>query len=516
MSTALELLNKNKMPIFILLSLVFLFTLLRTAWISDDILITLRVVQNFIHGFGPRFNIDERVQVYTHPLWFLILSFMTFCTKSLFFTIFFVPICLSIIAFWLFLTKISKNLSYIIIAACALILSKAYVDFSTSGLENPLSHLLIILSVIFASKANSKENSSYLTCFFLCNSCIYLSRPDLLVLMCPLILYVIIKNRNTPRILIKSLLIGIIPTLAWTLFSLYYYGFLFPNTAYAKLGTGISVGARIIQGFRYLFGSIVVDPLTFVVIGLGIIIGIYSSTLEKCLSIGILIYLIYIVVIGGDFMAGRFLTEGFLLALIVFSRSKISISKYKFVIAGVFILGAINIQSTLLSGSNYKNHTINKKSGLADERGYYFDTLGLVNLPRENLLNTERKTSNQHSIQLRCGGLGERAFRDAYNIHYFDTCALIDPLLSHLSAKPKHYWRPGHFVREVPENYQKSIDNNKNLLINPELHAYYDVIREITRGNLNSIDRFKKIIQINLGVIKPPKLDENQKNSEKA
>lgn len=44
----------------------------RTAWLCDDAYITLRTVSNFVAGFGPRFNVAERVQAFTHPLWFLL------------------------------------------------------------------------------------------------------------------------------------------------------------------------------------------------------------------------------------------------------------------------------------------------------------------------------------------------------------------------------------------------------------------------------------------------------------
>ncbi len=52
---------------------LLLITLLRTAWVSDDAMITLRTLMNFEHGYGLRFNIDERVQAYTHPLWLFVL-----------------------------------------------------------------------------------------------------------------------------------------------------------------------------------------------------------------------------------------------------------------------------------------------------------------------------------------------------------------------------------------------------------------------------------------------------------
>ena len=46
----------------------------RTAWVGDDAYITFRTVDNFLNGYGMRWNIAERVQSYTHPLWFLLLT----------------------------------------------------------------------------------------------------------------------------------------------------------------------------------------------------------------------------------------------------------------------------------------------------------------------------------------------------------------------------------------------------------------------------------------------------------
>ena len=45
--------------------------LVRCAWIGDDGYISLRVVLNLVEGRGLTWNVDERVQVFTHPLWLL-------------------------------------------------------------------------------------------------------------------------------------------------------------------------------------------------------------------------------------------------------------------------------------------------------------------------------------------------------------------------------------------------------------------------------------------------------------
>jgi hypothetical protein len=51
----------------------FAAILIRTAWICDDAYLTLRTVENAAAGHGLRWNVAERVQVYDHPLWLLIL-----------------------------------------------------------------------------------------------------------------------------------------------------------------------------------------------------------------------------------------------------------------------------------------------------------------------------------------------------------------------------------------------------------------------------------------------------------
>lgn len=59
-------------------AIVFLAIVVNVSWMSDDALITMRHVLNFVNGYGPVFNIGERVQAYTHPLWFILISLLSF------------------------------------------------------------------------------------------------------------------------------------------------------------------------------------------------------------------------------------------------------------------------------------------------------------------------------------------------------------------------------------------------------------------------------------------------------
>ena len=64
---------------------------------------------------------------------------------------------------------------------------------------------------------------------------------------------------------------GLLPALAWTAFAVVYYGFPFPNTAYAKLGMDISRAQLWKQGVIYFIDSVDRDPLTLVLIGFAIV-----------------------------------------------------------------------------------------------------------------------------------------------------------------------------------------------------------------------------------------------------
>lgn len=54
--------KKYRLLLSLFLISLYFIALIRTAWVSDDAAITLRTVLNFINGYGPTFNVDERVQ----------------------------------------------------------------------------------------------------------------------------------------------------------------------------------------------------------------------------------------------------------------------------------------------------------------------------------------------------------------------------------------------------------------------------------------------------------------------
>src|SRR5690349_1910100 len=68
--------NVERLVCVVIAVAIFAVVLAR-AWVGDDALITVRTLDNLMHGYGLRWNVDERVQAFTHPLWaFLLLPLL--------------------------------------------------------------------------------------------------------------------------------------------------------------------------------------------------------------------------------------------------------------------------------------------------------------------------------------------------------------------------------------------------------------------------------------------------------
>ena len=139
--------------------------------------------------------------------------------------------------------------------------------------------------------------------------------------------------------LARSIAVGALPALAWTVFSLYYYGFPVPNTVYAKLGAGVPFGERIVQGGRYLLDSLGRDFVTLPAIVIGVALALRASLIEMALTGGSLLYIASVVSAGGDFMSGRFLTAPLVAAAIAIARSELTTRQVK--VAAVQSYGGI-------------------------------------------------------------------------------------------------------------------------------------------------------------------------------
>ena len=286
-----------------------------------------------------------------------------------------------------------------------------------------------------------------------------------------------ITEKNKYRELLK----GFTPFIVWELFSLFYYGFLFPNTAYAKLNTGVARPDLFKQGLLYLLESLSSDPVClFIIVTACIMVFIKFKKFLPVVS-GIIIYLIYTIIIGGDFMSGRFLVIPFFCSVIMIScfKNNLKRSKYLSIFIIIIALSIISKSPHLFTTSkkeiNYENlKDLIDKNGISDEHSFYYKTSGLLKTER----NVEHpydfywiykakmileQLSEPTPIVVR-GSIGFLGYYAGPDISIIDLYALPDAFLARLPTIQNPYWRIGHFERILPDGYLNSIENNKNNL----------------------------------------------------
>ncbi len=278
----------------------FVVLLVRTAWVCDDAYIAFRTVDNVVHGRGLTWNPDERVQAFTSPLWVLLVSAAYVWSREVYYTSLLLSMALSAGTVALVVARLARGAWAGVLAGVILCLSKAFVDYSTSGLENPLLHLLLVLFLLAFHEGDgaSRPRPALLG---LAAGAIGLTRMDALLLVVPAIVW---RAFQDPRGRAELLRGALIPLAAWEAFSLLYYGFPFPNTAYAKLAVGIDRADLVRQGLLYLLHSVRVEPLTVGVIASALALGFGARGAWAALCAGIVLFLAYLVWIGGDFMGG--------------------------------------------------------------------------------------------------------------------------------------------------------------------------------------------------------------------
>ena len=511
----------------------YLLVVLRSAWLAEDAFITFRTVDNFIHGYGLRWNVVERVQAYTHPLWMFLVSLFYFATGEIFYTVILLSVAVSLAAVLVLALGVAASFRMAIFGFVLLMSSKAFVDYSTSGLENPLTHLL--LAIFLWIYLRQEVDAKALLWLSLVAGLATLNRMDTLLLFIPALAYRVWAVRWWRGL--GAVLLGFVPFIAWELFSLVYYGFLFPNTAYAKLNTGILGSELIVQGLYYLLNSLKLDPLTLVTIAAGMLTALLKRERRQLsVLVGAGLYLLYVVRIGGDFMSGRFLTPLFFVAAILICRN-CSFSRLKMwaTASVVLVVGMGSSRSPLRSGVDYgvdMGEMIDARH-ISDERGLYYRNAGLLPALEKDAAEeypdhwwaSRGRAVRDHQIPtLESGGyegflissashcgltittwtnVGFSGFYAGPQVHIIDAIALAEPLLARLPARVESDWGPGHFNRIMPEGYIETHHSGQNLIADKNLAVYFDKLCIITRGDLFDGRRWREIWNMHTGKYDP-------------
>ena len=474
---------------------VFALILVRTAWVGDDAYFTFRTIDNFTHGYGLRWNVAERVQVYTHPLWMALVAAFYWWTGEPYFTSIAISITLTLVTLWL-LMRLAGSVGVAAAGLTVLFCSRAFIDYSTSGLENSLTNLLVVLFITCYRSVDRRFVVSSLVAALL-----MLNRLDAGLLVLPAWAALVPRRgvwRDYARIAVAFL-----PLVLWEVFSVLYYGVPFPNTAYAKLRTAIPERELLHQGFAYLLDSVRYDPVTLLAtLGTAVWTLIENPRAMRPVSLGILVNVAYVTLVGGDFMSGRMLAAPLVaaVAILVVSDARELIA-YRFALAPLVVIFGFVVIAAFAQKLNPA--PVPRANGVADERMVYFESNGLVNYSRgaawpNNPWLTKGLQARREGkrLVLNCcnGMLGYAVGPDVYVL---DLLALGDPLLSRLPAEAD--WRIGHFERRIPRGYVETLESGVNQIADPNLAAYYDRLSLMTRGRIFDRKRLITTWRFNLG-----------------
>ena len=509
----------NRYRFFSLLVFIGVITLL--AWQSDDSYHAYIMAKNLVDGNGFVYNVGQRATASTCPLFTLVVALGYFVIRDMFFVSLLINIIFSSLAFKILVWDFCRTKRQIILCLLVLIGSVSFVSYTTSGLENSM---LFFLGACFMKKYFEHElyTGRDLLILALLVALIAMTRMDNVLIFAPMAVYAYLGRRDAVSFkkAVGLGILGLLPFVLWELFATFYYGFPFPNTAYAKLGTNFALREYIVRGVRYYLNAALCDPIILIV---PFVVFIAAVSVKKaqyvfCMT-GSLIYGIYLLYIGGDFMMGRHFTLMFFISLICYmdikNREFSELGKgaaFNRRFVGIIIAALIyGFTSDVITDQFMFGNTFG--SPISDERAGYFTTSSLFN-NLYSLVKTGKlciqDTWNEEGVQeLRDnnmpGGIltSVPGITKYYNndLYLNDLYALGDPYLAHLPAVKEPGWRIGHMWRETPVGYNNLVryEWGYGAIKNQDAREYYEIIDEITRGDLFDKDRILKVININLG-----------------
>ena len=514
--------------------------LARRPWIGEDVHITLRTVDNFVNGYGLRWNIDERVQTFTHPLWLFIISACYSVTREIYFTISAICCAFSLAAF-LVLARAARSTMVVVVLAVLMCCSQSLVNFTTSGFENPLTNFLLSLFAATLFKQDEAAQPAWWK-LSLIAALAATNRLDTALLFVPIFIYLIMKSRPHARQWM-GMLLGSIPLLTWLLFSLFYYGFFFPNTAAAKLSPHIALIRYINSGVRDLVALFCLDRASALIVFLGIVgavLSLVSSVRNRAdyrrgclaaLGLGLLLSYAYTIRVGGDFIVGRFWIANLWMSLIMVALGARDFWRWWATLAlsrrvagaaaAMLVFGAINIvvshflvprfwgPAAILAAWRREGmqNSLERSIGRAElqldhELSWKITPMAMQwKNTGEAAARRSKEGGGRVLVASTIGFTGLAAGRDVVVI---DLLALGDPLLARLPPVARTIAMSGHLKRRLPTGYLQARETGSLEKMAPAMRAYYEKLRLVTSGPLWSRARLKAIVALHTGAVSAP------------
>ena len=187
---------------------------------------------NLANGNGLVFNIGDRIEGFSNPLWVLLLSAFRICQIDIVIASKIIGL-LSAILTLVFVRFTCSNFLRLtfplsLVLLCYLATNRSFVYYSISGMETSFYMLCVMAMNYFL--LNEKHLLASLVCGVLA-----LTRPEGILYLLPLCIGVLLSTRELFATM-RACAIPIGLYASFTCFRLIYYGTLLPNTYMAKMG----------------------------------------------------------------------------------------------------------------------------------------------------------------------------------------------------------------------------------------------------------------------------------------
>lgn len=471
---------------------------MQMCYLCDDASITLNQVMRFTKGFGITWNSGERVQAFTHPLWFLVLSGVVYFTHELYLTAIIVSVMCSIGAFLLILVLGWRRGNFLLplISFALMLCLTPVLEFTSSGLESPLGYLCaagFILALIRSEegRGGDKTTTGILPAVFA--SGLVMTRFDYGIIVFPVLLWWMLSRRT--RLFKRYVVVGG-PVIAWLAFSLAYFGLLFPCTYYAKIDKTLPLQLYLGYGLNYFKYEIHEHTATLLVVFVGVLCGLLDKPVLRAVSLGIVFYLAYIMKIGGDWIGGRmFAVPVFMCCILValFCSKRLPLGIVLPAIPVLLCISYLTISPLLVK--NYSNFEMS--NGIVDLRGQSYLTNGLLSSVRKGWPSPAPPSGENPNEYIVLGLSGEAGTLLPDSVYHIDRLALCSPMMAFMPVY--HYRSPGHILRWPANHLGESmvLKGGNEWLGVPELKPLFDDVVLATRKPLFDKDRVGAIWRLN-------------------
>ena len=503
----------------------------KNFWLDEDAHIPFRSLAQLRAGHGAVWNMGERVQVYTSVAGYWLLAAVNLPLHHVLATAIVVTVLL-FVALLVLARRTYGDTPALWFLLVSFLLSKGFFNFTSSGHENILAYtVLLALYAAYRQIEPAKTNPATPRQLYLIASLtglVPLVRHDLsLLCVLPFAWLLWRECHNWRRAVVLIALAGL-PLLLWTIASLVYYGLPFPNVAYAKLHHGIAAKPLLKMGLAYFYWNGRRDPLTMLVIAVAPVVAAWKlQSWQRAFALGVVLYCLYLCKVGGDYLAGRFLSFPFLVAALLVADWLQSLKVPRAAVwtalattaalamaaAYLWLVPATPLLTPWTYGRDL--NTFARLSpigedvhitGALDRRATsYCTTLAAWwrNEPRypcsSEVFRAEGEDlrSSNEKVAV-CGAVGITGYYAGLNTYIVEPLAVTNPFLSQLPAA--QFFCSGHFPRFVPTGYLEHLRDGVTPIGDPRLNQYYQAIEQITRSrDLFSLPRLKTIVAFNLG-----------------